>query len=242
MFFHRGFFILEVFITKKSKTLNDKSFTTKKIAILGAVTALAYISTMLTSPIKVFEFLSCDIKDAIIVIASLIFGPLSGFIVTVLVSVLEFFTISQTGVIGMVMNILSTAFFIVPASLIYKYKKTLTSAVIGLLVGTVFMTIAMLLWNYLFTPLYMGIPREAVVSMLPTVFLPFNVIKGGINTTLALILYKPLVTVMRKTHLIPTKETSDNKLNKGRYVLVLVVSLILLAVCVLLLLFLGGVI
>ncbi len=224
------------------KIVKDKSFTTKKMAILGAVTALAYISTMLTSPIKVFEFLSCDVKDAIIVIASLIFGPLSGFIVTVLVSVLEFFTISQTGVIGMVMNIISTTFFVVPAALIYKYKKTLVSAIIGLFVGTLIMTATMLLWNYAFTPLYMGVPREAVVSMLPTVFLPFNLIKGGINTTLALILYKPLVTVLRKTRLIPIKDSSENKLNKGRYIFVLIASLVLLVVCVVLLLFLGGVV
>lgn len=217
----------------------DKSFTTKKIAILGALTAIAYISTMLTTPIKFFEFLSCDIKDAVIVIASFIFGPLSGFIVTVLVSVLEFFTISQTGVIGMVMNIISTTFFVVPAAIIYKYKKTLPSALIGLIVGTLIMTASMLLWNYVFTPLYMGVPREAVVSMLPTVFLPFNLIKGGINLTLALILYKPLVTVLRKTRLIPTKENADNKINKGRYILVLICSVILLAVCVVLLLFLG---
>ena len=31
------------------------------------------------------------------------------------------------------------------------------------------MTIIMLLWNYLITPLYMGYPREAVVEMLLTV-------------------------------------------------------------------------
>ncbi len=226
----------------EKKTLQEKSFTTKKIAILGALTAIAYISTMLTQPIKVFEFLSCDVKDAIIVIASFIFGPLSGFIVTVLVSVLEFFTISQTGVIGMVMNIISTTFFVVPAALIYKYKKTLSSAVIGLVIGTLIMTATMLLWNYFFTPLYMGIPRESIISMLPAVFLPFNLIKGGINLTIALIIYKPLVTVLRKNHLIPTKINTENKINKSIYTGVLITSLVLLIICVVLLLVLGGII
>ncbi len=225
----------------KIKSNIDKSFEIKKTVILGVIIAIAYISTMITQPIKVFEFLSYDLKDAIIVITSFIFGPLSGLVVSVAVCVLEFFTISQTGIIGMIMNIISTSFFVVPASLVYKHKKSLSSAVVGLVVGTVVMTGAMLLWNYIFTPLYMGIPRNAVVTMLPTVFLPFNLIKGAINSTLALILYKPLVTALRKARLIP-QANGSNSINKSKYIAVLISSLVLLVTCIAVLLAINGVI
>lgn len=225
----------------KQKSSADKSFEIKKMVVLGAIIALAYISTMITQPIKVFEFLSYDLKDAIIVICSLIFGPISGLIVTVAVCALEFFTISQTGIIGMVMNLISTSFFVLPVAIIYKRKKTLTCAVIGLIISTIIMTVAMLLWNYIFTPLYMGIPREAVTAMLPTVFLPFNLIKGIINSTIALIIYKPLVTALRKTRLIP-KSNNNKQINKNKYLAVLIASVVVLATCVLLLLAIDGII
>ena len=226
--------------TNKTYKSIDKSFEIKKTVILGVIIAIAYISTMLTQPIKVFEFLSYDLKDAIIVIISFIFGPMSGLIVTIAVCVLEFFTISQTGIIGMIMNLISTSFFVVPAALVYKHKKKLSGAVTGLIVGTIVMTGAMILWNYIFTPLYMGIPREAVVRMLPTVFLPFNLIKGAINSTVALILYKPLVTALRKTKLIP--QSNNNNMDKNKYIAVLTCSLILLISCILVLLAINGII
>jgi riboflavin transporter FmnP len=44
--------------------------------------------------------------------------------------------------------------------------------------------------NLIITPLYMGAPREAVVAMLPTAIIPFNLIKAGLNAVLTFILYK----------------------------------------------------
>jgi riboflavin transporter FmnP len=55
----------------------------------------------------------------------------------------------------------------------------------------------MLLWNYFIAPIYMGYPREAVVELLIPVFLPFNLIKGGLNAAVTLLLYKPVLTAWR---------------------------------------------
>ena len=69
------------------------------------------------------------------------------------------------------MNIISSCTLVCTASYIYKKKRTLSGAVIGLVSGTLIMTLAMLLWNYLITPIYMGYPREAVAELLlPIVF------------------------------------------------------------------------
>ena len=122
---------------------------------------------------------------------------------TLLPSLLEFLTYSGTGPVGLLMNVLSTAAFVLPAAILYKRSKTRRTAVIGLLISIVFMTVVMLLWNYIVTPGYMEVPRDVVVSMLIPLFLPFNLAKGAANTILALILYKPVVSALRRAGLAP---------------------------------------
>ena len=60
----------------------------------------------------------------------------------------------------------------------------------------------------------MGVPRATVAGMLMTVFLPFNLIKGGINASLTLLLYKPIVNALRKANLA---EPSSGSAQKGRF-------------------------
>ena len=104
-----------------------------------------------------------------------------------------------------------------------------------------FLTIVMMLWNYLITPLYMGVPREMVAGMMLSVFLPFNVVKGGLNMALILLLYKPVVTALRKAKLVPeshSPQPAARKLNAG----FLLFSLALLATFVTFALVLMGII
>ena len=178
-----------------------KKTNVRQMTMTAVLAALAFAAVALIR-IPVVMFLSYEPKDVVITIGGFLFGPLTAFVISVLVSFVEMITISSTGWIGLIMNILSTCCFSCLAAYIYKKKKTLTGAVTGLLSGCVLMTAAMLLWNYLITPLYMGYPREAVAAMLLPVFLPFNLIKGGINGVLILLLYKPLVTALRRAHVL----------------------------------------
>ena len=82
-------------------------------------------------------------------------------------------------------------------------------AILGLGLGVLMLTGVMLLWNYLITPIYQGLPREAVAAMLVPVFLPFNLVKGGMNMAATLLLYKPVVTALRRANLIPASEHSQ---------------------------------
>jgi len=106
------------------------------------------------------------------------------------------------------MNLLANCAFACTAAIIYKKKHTFSGAIIGLTAGTLCMTAIMLLWNYLIIPLYMGYPREAVAAMLIPIFLPFNLIKGAINTGITMLLYKPIVTALRKSGLIAGSSTT----------------------------------
>ena len=213
--------------------MNNKN---KKLSILAMLSAIAYL-VMIIGRIPVILFLKYDPKDVIITIGGFIFGPLSSFIISILVSFVEMFTISDTGFIGLVMNILSTCAFACTAAYIYKKNKTLKGAIMGLLTGCISMTAIMLLWNYLITPIYLGYPREAVAKMLIPAFLPFNLLKGGLNAAITMLFYKPLVTVLRKSNLIPESIQSEqkNKINIG----VMLVSVLILITCILLVLVLN---
>ena len=107
----------------------------------------------------------------------------------------------------------------------------LYGAILGLTAGTLCMTAIMLLWNWLITPLYMKVDRSVVADMLIPVFLPFNLVKGGINATLTLLLYKPVVTALRKAKLLSESTGSARETKWGLIVAagVLLISFVLLA-------------
>ena len=177
-------------------------------------------------------FLQLDLKDTIICIGGFLFGPLSAAVISIVVAVVEMFTYSDTGIIGCIMNMLATCAFTCTASFVYAKVRTKKGAILGLALGVIVLTAVMLLWNYLITPLYMvGTTRSMVAAMLPTVFLPFNLVKGGLNMALILLIYKPVVTALRKAHLAPesrSQETSQKKLSAGY----LLFGFALLATCV----------
>ncbi len=184
----------------------------RHIAVLAMFTALSFVSVVISRVIpNVAGFLSYEPKDAVIVIAGLLFGPLASVIISVLVSFIEMITISSTGVIGFLMNVISTCSFVLPVSWYYRKNKTRKGAVLGLILSIICMVIAMLLWNYIITPMYMHVERAEVAKMMLPVFLPFNLVKGGINAGITLLLYKPVVTALRKSHLVDQPEGSASK-------------------------------
>ena len=64
-----------------------------------------------------------DVKDVVISIAAMFFGPVTGIIISVIVPLSEMFTVSDTGPYGFIMNALASLAFVLPVSVVYKYKK-----------------------------------------------------------------------------------------------------------------------
>ena len=212
---------------------------TRTTVTLAMLTALAYAVMWASKLIpSVNGFLDFDFKDVVICIGGFTFGPAAALILSVLVPVLEFLTVSKTGPIGLLMNVLATAAFCCTASVIYKKDRTRRGAVVGLAAGTAVLTAVMLLWNYIITPIYQHVPREVVAGMLIPVFLPFNLVKGGLNMGATLLLYKPIVNALRKAKLV---EPSGGKGGKSK-VGVVIVAAVLLVTFVLLALVLAKVI
>ena len=215
---------------------------TRKLTVIAMLCALSYV-IMVVGRIPVLTvppFLKYDPKDVIIVIGGFLFGPLAAFAISLVVSFFEMITVSETGWIGAVMNLVSSCAFVCPAAIIYKKAHSLKGAVIGLITGWLGMTLVMLLYNYFLTPIFLGYPRDAVAAMLVPIFLPFNLLKGGLSAGITMLLYKPIRIALEKSRLLPaTGETKpSSKINVG----VMLVALFMVLSGVLLILVYQGII
>jgi len=219
-----------------------KRIDAKTLVILALLSAIAAVLMLLVriSFMPAAMFLVYDPKDIIIAIGGLMYGPLAVLPMSIIVSFVEMVTVSADGWVGLVMNIISTCAFACPAALIYRKRRTLSGAVIGLIAGWLIVTAVMVLWNYIITPVYRGFPREVIVPMLPTIFMPFNLIKYGLGAATTMLIYKPLSITLKKMNILQKSEGKASKLS--------ILTGVLLAVClavipvILLVLVLNGVI
>lgn len=202
---------------------------TKSIATLGMLTALAYAVMALCKVIPpVGGFLSFDLKDTVMAIGGFLFGPAAAFAMAILVPLVEFITVSDTGWYGLIMNIIATSLFVIPAVYLYRRKHSTKAAVIGLVVGVLCLSGGMILWNYIITPLYFKMPRTAVMDMMPMI-IAFNLVKGFCNAALIMLLYPPVSTALRKAHLIPpsTYQATGGQKPKFNYAPMIVSAVVL---------------
>jgi riboflavin transporter FmnP len=201
----------------------------KRLCVLAMFCALAFALTYIKLPVA---FLSLEIKDSAIVLATLLLGPLGGLSIAVLVPLLEMISHSTTGVYGMIMNMLSSVTFSMVTGLIYKYKKSLYGAVVGLVSGVFSVTAVMVLANLLVTPYYMGVSASEVLPMIPRLLLPFNFIKATLNGSVVLLLYKPLSRVLKRAKLLPSSGgvQAPQTQGRGRSVVISVVAVALIVI------------
>lgn len=196
----------------------------KNLASMAMLTALAVAADIFLRIGGIGGFLTYEPKDVVLTIGAFLFGPVAGLIMSLVVCLVEMITVSSTGPIGLLMNFLSSAVFVGVASVIYYRKKTMSRAVAGLIAAVLSMTAVMLLWNYIVTPMYMGVPREQVVGMLLPLLLPFNLIKAALNAALVLLLYKGAATALRKSGLVPKRDSYQSNNKRLNTVLVVVIS------------------
>ena len=220
-----------------TKTSARPAMNTRTVTTMAMLSAIAYVVMLLSKLLpSVNGFLDFDFKDVIICIGGFTFGPVAAAAVSIVVAFVEMVTISHTGPIGFVMNVLATCSFCCTASFVYKRRHTMRGAILGLGLGVLMLTGVMLLWNYLITPLYMGYPREAVAELLLPAFLPFNLLKSGLNSGITFLLYKPVVSSLRKSGLIDAPSGPAARRPVG----LLLLAAVLVATCVLILLARNG--
>jgi len=211
---------------------------TRLLTILAMLTAMAYVIGMFIR-IRFMPgapFLTYDPKDIIIVLGGLMFGPLPALIMSVTLAFIEMITHSETGPIGMLMNVIASATFACPAAYIYQRSRTLGGAVLGIIAGVLIATGTMLLWNYLMVPIFnTAVTREMVAGMIVPVFLPFNLIKASLNGAMVLLIYKPVTSALKAAKLY--QPVHSNSGVAGKFNLGLMLAAAFVAVSLILLIF-----
>ena len=182
-------------------------------AILGAV---GFVLMFLEFGVPIMpSFIKFDFSELPALIASFAFGPIYGIVVCFLKNALHLLVTSTAGV-GELANFLMGIFFVVPAGLLYRFKKSRMSALIGSLIGAAVMGMACVLINYfLIYPIYyqIMIPEPVILSayqaILPGVDsiwkslmifnLPFTAVKGLVDALICFLIYKKLSPILKKT-------------------------------------------
>ena len=211
--------------------MNENKMTTAKLAKLAMMTAVSIVLLLLIRiPWPAAPFLEYDPADLPIYITAFAFGPYEGLVVTLIVCLIQAFGLGGDGLYGFLMHFVATGIVAVIIGLIYRRnktkktavkalvigvmyrrKKTKKTAVKALITGVIISVIVMCIMNLIVTPVYMGAPRSAVVAMIPTVIIPFNLLKAGINALLTFFLYKRISGLLHGTGRTVKTEDTDKK-------------------------------
>ena len=187
------------------------------------------------------SFLKLDFSEVPALIAAYSLGPVSGIIVCLIKNLINM-TASTTGCVGELSNFLLGCMFVVPAGLIYKYKRNRIGALIGAVVGAVIMGLGSLITNYYIVyPVYYNfLPYEAILGMYQALYpkvndlwdcllvfnLPFTVMKGLLCAVITFLIYKPISLVMKTVEgkFVIVSRKKEYELNKKRVAAVVIPS------------------
>lgn len=190
----------------------------RRVSYVAMFSAVAALLMLVEIPLFFApSFYEIDLGEIPVLICAFYLGPVAS-VVCELVKVLLKLLLkgTTTAFVGDFANFVVGCSLVLPASVIYHARKTRKTAVIGMVAGTLVMTVFGSLFNavYLlpkFSELY-GMPLEAIVAMgtqvnsaitsVSTLVLfavvPFNILKGVIVSLLTLVLYKRVEKLLRQ--------------------------------------------
>lgn len=188
------------FMKKQEKVL--------RLCIMAMLTALSVVLiATIHFPIfpKPADFLEYDPADIPVLIGAMMLGPIHGIFILFVASAIQAMTVSSVnGIIGFLMHFIASSALVLVPSLIYRKKKTIKSLIIGLVLGTLAMTVVMIPLNFIFIPPLVkmttgfDVTTEAVAGMLVPFIIPFNLLKAGINSAITFAVFTPISHVLKK--------------------------------------------
>lgn len=174
---------------------------TKKLVTVSMLIALSIVLMLVVRfpIIPAASWLEYEPMDIPLLIVGLQFGPLAGIAAVIVSSVIQAVTVSATGGwVGALMHIIASGALVLVTSLIYSRKKTRKNAILALACGAISMVLVMIPANLIISTTFYGLSKEAVIAMLPTAIIPFNLVKAGINCLVTYIIYKPISRFIHK--------------------------------------------
>lgn len=171
-----------------------------RLAQMAMLAAISVILVLLVHfpLIPTAGFLEYDMADVPILLGGMLYGTIPGLLILLVVSLVQAFLLGGNGWYGLVMHMAASSVLVILVSVLYRRKERFSHALLGMVLGTLGMALVMVPMNLWLTPLYMGAPREAVISLLIPAIIPFNLLKAGINCVLTAILFKALTPFLRK--------------------------------------------
>ena len=170
---------------------NTNKWDTRQLVTMALMCAIGVLLSFVEFPLLPgVTWLKYDASAMPAMVCGFAFGPAAGLAVGVVGAVIHGILMADFS--GAVMNILVVAGFILPAALVYRRSRTFKSGVVGLVLSAITATVMAILGNLVITPMWLGVPLDAVVAMILPILTPFNLIKAGINAVLTLIVYKSI--------------------------------------------------
>lgn len=199
--------LFEHFLVKDRLRLSSPKY----IATVGIGAALAGVLMLLEFPLLFLapEFYKVDFSELPVLICAFYLGPVAGVVTEALkILVKLLFKPSTTAYVGELANFAVGCALVLPASMIYHFKKSKRSALLGLVCGTLFMTVFGSLFNAIYLlPAFaemFHMPLDDIVSMGSNInkgitnvgtfvllaVAPLNLLKGTAISILTMLLYK----------------------------------------------------
>ncbi len=167
----------------------------KTIARVGLLSAVAVAVYLIRIPFPPAPFLTFDISTVPALYAGFALNPLMAALVVLLKGVITSpSSFAHTGIIGVLASLVISLSYVLPATLLYHYRRAWKTAIVSLIASVVVAIAVALLCNYfIFLPLFMpGITHDARIGYLLTAILPFNLINYALCSAVTLFTYKPL--------------------------------------------------
>ena len=202
-------------VAKKRSGDRDRVLATRKVVMIGMFGAISGILYCFDFALPIApSFYKLDFSDIPALLGTFAMGPAEGVLIEG-VKILVKFLIKPTTTLGIgeLANFTIGAALVIPAGLVYKFRKTRKGAVIGLCVGTIAMTVVGALFNYfVLIPVYSAaFGMEAILGMASAIAgirdigtlivygtVPFNFIKGVIVSVITTLLYKKVSPLLHR--------------------------------------------
>ncbi len=202
---------------KKRIGATERVLSTRKVAMIGMFSAIAAVLMIFEVPVPFApSFYKIDLSELPVLVAAFAFGPVAGVLVEFVKIILNLFMDSTTtAFVGELANFAVGCSFVLPASVVYLFKKSKKQAILGCVVGTLMMTVFGTAFNavYLlpkFAELY-GMPLDAIIGMGSAInpaitdvtsfvimaVAPLNILKGSVVSLLTILIYKKLSVMIK---------------------------------------------
>ena len=204
--------------TMKPCVMTKTQKRTRYIAVTAMLSAIATVLMYIEIVVPFMpSFIKLDLSDLPSLIGSFAMGPVYGVVIAAVKNLLHLFFTSSGGV-GELSNFLLNAAFVLPAGLIYRFRKSKKGAIAGALTGAVVMAALSVPINYFIVyPFYTAfMPMDAIIKMyqvinpairdgdllqcLVTFNMPFTFVKAMLSVVVTFLIYKPLSPLIHGTN------------------------------------------